>query len=254
MFSIRWEGKLIPKESGKYQFHMKSFDAKRIILDGKQLPIVYTSVEQYTDTMHLEADKEYSFVVETENTSTGAARFQLFWKTPSIFAKETSTEEREKTRKLYLPESKGWIDFWTGEKLVGGKEIIANAPIDIMPLYVKAGSIIPTGPFLEYSTEKPADPIELRIYPGDNGIFVLYEDENDNYNYEKGMYATIEFNWDDASSTLTIGKRKGEFPGMLKERTFNIVVVTKDQGTGVDIVVIPDQVVKYKGEEIILNF
>jgi alpha-D-xyloside xylohydrolase len=250
MFSIRWEGKLIPQETGKYQFHMKSFDAKRIILDGKQLPIVYTSVEQYTDTFNLEEDKEYSIVVETENSSTGAARMQLFWKTPSLFAKETAKEEREKTRKLYLPQAKGWIDFWTGEKIDGGQEIIANAPIDIMPLYVKAGSIIPTGPFIQYSTEKPADPIEVRVYPGDDGSFVLYEDENDNYNYEKGIYSTIEFKWDDTSHILTIGKRNGEFPGMLRQRTFNLVLVTKDHGAGVDIVVMPDEVVNYKGEEI----
>jgi alpha-D-xyloside xylohydrolase len=250
MYAIRWEGKLIPKETGKFQFHMKCFDAKRIILDGKQLPIVYTSTEQYTDTLHLQAGKEYSIVVETENTSTGAARMQLFWKTPSIFAAENAKVDREKKRTLYLPQGKGWVNFWTGESTNGGQKITTDAPIDIMPLFVKVGSIIPMGPFVQYATEKPADPIELRIYKGDNGSFVLYEDENDNYNYEKGIYSTIRFDWDDASKTLTISKRQGEFPGMLKQRTFEIVLVSGEHGAGLDIEVKPDKVVKYNGDEL----
>ncbi len=253
MFSIRWEGKLLPKETGKYQFHMKSFDAKRIYIDGKQLPIVYTSVEQYTDTLHFEAGKEYQIVVETENRSTGAARMQLFWKTPSIFAKEKQ-EARQKIRTLYLPQATGWYNFWTGEKMEGGKNITVDAPIEIMPLFVKAGSIIPMGPFLQYSTEKPANPIELRIYPGSNGEFVLYEDENDNYNYEKGIYSTIKFAWNDKDRTLIIGERKGEFPGMLKKRNFHIVIVNKNHGIGVDLESKPDKIVEYAGKELKINF
>ena len=98
-----------------------------------------------------------------------------------------------------------------------------SGPIETLPLFVRPGSIVPMGPFLQYSNEKPADPIELRIYAGANGTFTLYEDEGDTYRYEKGAYATIPFTWDDAAKTLTIGARKGEFPGMLKERTFNVV-------------------------------
>jgi len=98
---------------------------------------------------------------------------------------------------------------------------------------VKAGSIVPMGPFVQYSNEKPADPIELRIYPGADGSFTLYEDENDNYNYEKGVYATIGFHWDDAKRQLTVDARKGTFPGMLQARTFHVVVVGKGHGAGV---------------------
>jgi alpha-D-xyloside xylohydrolase len=103
-----------------------------------------------------------------------------------------------------------------------------------MPLYVKAGSIIPMGPFLQYATEKPADPIELRIYPGADGKFDLYEDENDNYNYENGQYTIIPFSWDDTGRTLTIGQREGEYGGMLKKRTFNIVLVNQSAGVGIE--------------------
>jgi alpha-D-xyloside xylohydrolase len=106
------------------------------------------------------------------------------------------------------------------------------------------------GPFLQYTGEKPADPIELRIYPGTDGEFTLYEDENDNYNYEQGIYSTIDFTWEDATRTLGISARKGEFPGMLSERTFQVVVVGQEHGTGVDITTMPDKSVKYTGEAI----
>ena len=109
------------------------------------------------------------------------------------------------------------------------------------------------GPFIQYAAEKPADPIELRIYPGADGTFTLYEDENDNYDYEKGVYATIAFHWDDAKRQLTIDDRKGSFPGMLKERTFNIVLVGKDHGTGVEITDNPDKTVRYQGDRQIIQ-
>ncbi len=250
MFSIRWEGRLIPKETGRHQFHMKSYDAKRMYLDGERLPIVYTSVEQYTDTVDLIAGREYGFVLETENSSTGAARMRLFWKTPSIFAKEQTVEDHPKTRPVYLPRSEGWIDFWTGEKFHGGQERASDAPIDKTPLFVRVGSILPMGPFVQYATEKPADPFELRIYPGADGRFVLYEDENDNYNYEKGIYATVDFRWNEAHRTLTIGKRQGTFPGMIRKRRFRIVVVSGNHGVGIDTTPDPDKIVEYDGTEV----
>ena len=141
---------------------------------------------------------------------------QLHWILPSQKKVDTNTLP-EKTRKVYLPGTSAWIDFWTGEKFTGGHTITTPAPIDIIPLYVKAGSMIPMGPYIQYATEKPADPIELRIYPGADGTFELYEDENDNYNYEKGKYALIPFSWNDKTKTLTISDRKGEFDGMLKK-------------------------------------
>lgn len=153
----------------------------------------------------------------------------------------------EKTRTVYLPKASNWYDFWTGKTIAGGQTINAAAPIETIPLYIKAGSIVPMGPFLQYATEKAADPIELRIYTGANGTFTLYEDENETYNYEKGDYAIIQFSWNDASRILTIADRKGEFPGMLKERTFNVVLVNENHGTGVEIVSTPDKVIKYDG-------
>jgi len=137
-----------------------------------------------------------------------------------------------KTKQVYLPKGSKWIDFWTGETYSGGNTIASNVPIDQIPLFVKGGSIIPLGPFQQYTSEKKADNLEVRIYPGANGTFTLYEDENDNYNYEKGAYSTIDFKWDDQIKTLTIGNRKGTFSGMLQKRIFRIVMVNKNNGTG----------------------
>ena len=155
-------------------------------------------------------------------------------------------------RQLYLPEAK-WYDFWTGIAGEGGRTINAIAPLDRLPLYVRAGSILPLGPDEEWSTEKPADPIELRIYRGANGDFTLYEDENDTYDYEKGVYAMIPFHWDDAAHTLTIGDRKGQFPGMLENRAFRVVLVSENHGVGVHLADEPDKVVEYSGKQITLT-
>jgi alpha-glucosidase (family GH31 glycosyl hydrolase) len=130
-----------------------------------------------------------------------------------------------KIQKIYLPEGADWYDFWTGEKIKGGQEISKAAPIDIIPLYIKAGTILPWGPKVQYAEEKNWDNLDIFIYPGTDTEFVLYEDENDNYNYEKGIYSTIKMKWNDTNQTLTIGTRKGEFPGMLSKRTFRITLL-----------------------------
>ena len=159
------------------------------------------------------------------------------------------TEPSANTRQVYLPEAK-WYDFWTGTEQAGGQMINAITPLARIPVYVRAGSIVPLGPDEEWSTEKPADPIELRIYRGANGDFTLYEDENDNYNYEKGAYATIPLHWDDASRTLTIGDRKGQFPGMLETRTFHIVIVRENHGVGINTADEPDKGIQYSGKQL----
>jgi len=155
-----------------------------------------------------------------------------------------------KTRSVYLPGGIQWYDFWTGKRLDGGQTIDAAAPIDIMPLYVKAGSILPMGPEMEYATQRPADSIELRIYPGANGTFKFYEDANDTYDYEKGAYATFNFSWNDQNKELEISARKGTFPGMLQKRIFNIVFVGEDKGTGLEAALQVDKIVKYDGKAV----
>jgi alpha-D-xyloside xylohydrolase len=162
------------------------------------------------------------------------------------------TEPGATTRHLYLPKTK-WFDFWTGSTVEGGKSIDAAAPLDRLPLYVRAGSIVPLGPDVEYAAEKPADPIELRIYKGADGSFTLYEDEDDTYNYEKGVHAVIPISWNEAQQRLTIGERKGQFPGMLERRTFHIVFVAEGHGTGVELTGKADKVVEYSGKQLVVE-
>ena len=134
-----------------------------------------------------------------------------------------------------------WYDFWTNEKYTGGKDILRPCPIDIMPVFIKAGTILPWGPEVQYSNEKAWDDLEIRVYPGADGSFTLYEDEGDNYNYEKGKYTIIPFCYDESTKTLTIHSREGSYDGMLKHRTFRIIFIgNKDK----------ERVVNYTGEEI----
>ena len=130
----------------------------------------------------------------------------------------------------------------------------APAPLDSLPLYVRGGSIVPLGPDEEYAAEKPADPIELRVYPGRDGDFTIYEDENDGYAYEHGVYATIPVHWDDARRTLTVGERKGSFPGMLASRTFNVVIAGPGHGIGRAVTANPDRVLEYSGAAVTASF
>jgi alpha-D-xyloside xylohydrolase len=122
-----------------------------------------------------------------------------------------------------------------------------------MPLFVKAGSIIPEGPELQFTAEKKADPITLRVYTGKDGFFALYEDENVNYGYEKGKFSRIPLRYNAASKTLTIGAREGTFDGMLEERSFNIIWVSSEKPSGFETSKNPDQVIRYNGKEIVVK-
>lgn len=162
------------------------------------------------------------------------------------------TDPGDNTRRLYLPPVK-WYDFWTGQQRSGGKFIVAPAPLGTLPLYVRAGSILPMGPLIQYTGEKPDAPIELRIYPGANGHFTLYDDDGTTYDYQKGACATIPIHWDDATQTLTIGSRHGSFPGMSKDRTFNIIWVAEGHGIGVRITKPFDRTVHYDGQQVTVH-
>jgi alpha-D-xyloside xylohydrolase len=136
---------------------------------------------------------------------------------------------KTQTVPVYLPQGADWYDFWTNEKLTGGTDWQRKTPVDELPVYVRAGSIIPLGPDVQYAGEKPGQNLEIRIYPGADAEFVLYEDENDTYNYEKGAYSTIKMLWKEADRTFTIEDRNGNFPGMRKERTFRVVVTGENK-------------------------
>ena len=159
------------------------------------------------------------------------------------------TEYKARTRTVYLPSGTSWYELRSGRHLTGGQTIEANAPYTDMPIFVKEGSIIPCGPDIQYATEKPAEPIRLFIYTGSDGSFTLYEDENVNYNYEKGKFSVIPLNYNEKDHILTIGKRQGEFPGMLGTRTFEIVWIGDGKPTDLTFQSKPDASVTYNGSQ-----
>ena len=148
----------------------------------------------------------------------------------------------QKATQVYLPQGTDWYDFWTNQKYPGGQTINRESTLDLIPLYIKAGSIVPIGPVVQYATEKPWDNLELKVYSGADGSFTLYEDEFDNYNYEKGAYTEIPMSWNDKTQQLTIGARKGAYEGMLADRQFTIV---KQDGTR--------KVINYKGKKVVVR-
>jgi alpha-D-xyloside xylohydrolase len=157
---------------------------------------------------------------------------------------------KERNKKLYLPAGQGWYNLYNGKYESGGKYLTEDAPYERMPVYVKEGSIIPFGPELQYTAEKPADTITLYVYTGKDAAFTLYEDENTNYNYEKGRFSNIPFVYNEANKTLTIDKREGSFNGMLAKRTFKIIWITKTKSKNLDFVQKEDAIVQYEGAKI----
>ena len=152
------------------------------------------------------------------------------------------------TRQVYLPAATKWFDFWTGQVLAGGQTVAAAAPLETLPLYVRAGSIVPMGPDVEYATQPTTGPTELRIYPGADGDFTFYEDENDTYNYEKGASSTFKFHWNDKLRQLTITDRRGTFPGMAASRNFSVVLVKPGHGASGEPTSQADKTVTYQGK------
>jgi alpha-D-xyloside xylohydrolase len=157
---------------------------------------------------------------------------------------------KQRSRDLYLPAGQGWYDFYSGKYFEGGHSITADASYERMPLFVKEGSILPAGPALQYTSERPADTITLFVYTGRDATFSIYEDEETNYNYERGAYSTIPVSWNEVNRTLTIGQREGSFTGMLQKRTFRVIWITKGKGKACNAELAADAQVTYKGKMI----
>ena len=157
---------------------------------------------------------------------------------------------KARNRSVYFPEKCGWYNLYTNEYVEGGQRLIVDAPYEQIPVFVREGAIIPFGPEMQWSDEKPAELINLYVYAGRDGQFQLYEDEGTNYNYEKGKYATIDIAYNDASKTVTFGARKGQFSGMLKNRRFNVVLVTKDAAKPLDLENPEGTMVQYNGKQV----
>ncbi|WP_101689480.1 glycoside hydrolase family 31 protein [Dysgonomonas massiliensis] len=206
----------------------KVWDMNDQFMFGKSILVAPILEAQYTPETFIKVDEKEGWDKKDSNNSDSNS---------SVDFKEI------KSAKVYLPKGTIWYDYWTNEKHNGGQEITIKTTLDMIPLYIKAGSIIPIGPKVQYATEKKWDNLTLKIYEGADGYFTLYEDEFDNYNYEKGDYTEIPISWENKSHKLTIGKRKGSFAGMIDKRKFTIVLQDGSQKT-----------VDYSGEEITISF
>jgi alpha-D-xyloside xylohydrolase len=172
------------------------------------------------------------------------------------------TEKGSTRREVYLPRGAapaaraagdGWYDFWTGTFKEPGQRFMAPAPYESLPVFVRAGSILPTGPELQYTAERPADPLTLWVYTGRDARFELYEDDGVSYGYEQGQFATIPLAWDEAKGTLTVGPRSGSFPGMLAKRQLRVVFVAKDAPVPHSATPAPAATVAYDGREVVVQ-
>ena len=164
------------------------------------------------------------------------------------------TQYQMYSKSLYLPEGSGWYDFWTGIFFRGGMSIQVPAPLDIIPVFAREGSILPLGPEKQYTGEKPSDPLQLLVYTGADGAFVLYEDDGLTYKYEQGEFSLIPFRWIEKEKTLEIGDRSGAFDGMLRQRTIEVHLVSPGHPCGYKQISRPDTTVSYDGKRITLSF
>ena len=242
---FRVHGYQTETEPWKYGVQVENNIRKMLDLRYRLMPYIYSEAWQITKNGSTIMRPLVMDFNNDENALTQSYEF-MFGKNLLV---APITEPDVKELSVYLPKTNGWYDFWTGKKYDGGQSIKADAPLDKIPIFVKAGSILPMGKFIQYTGQKSADTLEIRIYKGADGKFDLYEDQNDNYNYEKGIYSTIKFNWNDAKKVLVINGRKGSFPGMLNERTFNILLVNVNVGTGVGVTEKIEKIVKYNGTE-----
>lgn len=230
-FSVRWEGFFWATNSGFYVFRALADDGVRLWLNGVQLIDGWKdqAATYYNGRIFLDGGKLHPIRLEMYDRN-GDSRIQLAHR----FTQDEFDTDITK-RRVHLPRGHVWYDFWTGKMINGGRTITVTPPLDQMPIYVKAGSIIPMGPVRQYVAEHPDAPIELRVYPGRDAKFTLYEDEGDSYNYEGGLYSEIDLAWRDQSGQLEIASRRGGFPGMHTNRDFNVVIVSTNTGIGIEV-------------------
>lgn len=227
-FSARWTGSLVAPEDGQFELGVEGDDGYRLFIDGK-LAIDDWNIggKRYGSTKIALRQGQSVPVTLEYYQGAGDRNLRLAWRTPSQLASQAQNPGKaDTTMQTYLPAGTDWYDFWTHERFSGGATVTKDVPLDIFPLYVRAGAIVPMGPVVQYATERPDAPYEIRIYPGANGKFTVYEDDNETYDYEKGRYSTYDLIWNDAAKTLTVGARKGTYAGLVKTRVLNVVLAS----------------------------
>ena len=255
-FSGRWEGFLTAPKSGEFGIGIEGDDGFRLWLDGKLVveDWAFGAVRYHEARLSLSQGQKVAVKIEYFNAAFDRV-LRLSWRMPEDLKQmDIDLAKRHDEYSTYLPNGAQWYDFWTNERFNGGQSVTRPFPLDIEPLYVRAGSIVPMGPVVQYATQQPDAPYEIRIYPGANARFTVYEDDNETYDYEKGQYATYELSWNDAARKLTVGPRKGQFPGMMLIRQLKIVLAGKEQSAGSGDSKSSARTVTYQGKPIEVTF
>ena len=245
---FRIHGYQTETEPWKYGQKVEDNMRKMLNLRYRLLPYIYSEAWQVTKN----GSTMMRPLVMDFNTDTTAVNHQYQYMFGKSVLVAPVTEANASEWNVYLPKSAGWFDFWTGKHFNGGQSIKTDAPLDKIPLFVKTGSIIPMGKIIQYTGEKSADTLEIRVYKGADAKFDLYEDEGDNYNYEKGKYTVISFKWDEKHQSLTISDRKGNYTDSLAKRIFNVVLVSENRGSGIHSNSIGKKV-SYTGTKVIIK-
>jgi alpha-D-xyloside xylohydrolase len=233
-FSVRWQGFLIAPEDGEYELSLGGDDGFRLILDGQKVIDDWAvgAARYKSVTRRFSAGQRLAITIEYFQGD-GSRNLRFGWRLPSERAALGAANHAvDLNMETYLPAGSDWFDFWTNERFRGGRRVSRPAPLDILPLYVRAGSIVPMGPAVQYATEAPDAPYEIRIYPGANARFTIYEDDNETFAYEKGQRATYDLTWNDEARTLTVGTRAGAFPGMVRERPLHLALMSSENAGG----------------------
>ncbi len=249
-FSARWSGSLVAPESGEYEIGLEGDDGFALYLDGEKVIEDWkTGGRRYHGVKRKLRQGEHVKLDIDYYQGSGDRNVRLSWRTPNELARmERNRPGLETGVTTYLPAGADWYDYYSGEKIHGGQAHTREAPLDIIPLYVRAGSILPTGPLQQYATEKPDAPYDITVYAGADAEFTLYQDDNESYDYERGEYATVSLKWDDEKQVLSIGKRQGSFAGMTEKRELKVRLVSAEHPNA------PAQMVTYGGSSVTVTF
>jgi len=254
-FSGRWEGSITAPEDGDYEIGIEGDDGFRLWLDGKLVVEDWqTKGVRYQGTkITLRQGQMLSVKIEYFQGRKDRA-LRLSWRTPGQFRELAALKAaRDNVMETTLPAGADWVDFWTHERFTGGRVVRKECRLDTFPVYVRAGSIVPMGPVVHFASYKQNAAYEIRIYPGADATFTIYEDDNETYNYEKGQYATTELKWNDAARTLTVGPRKGSFPGMVLSRTLNVVLAVPGRNAGPAYTPSKVKTLVYEGRSVVVK-
>jgi alpha-D-xyloside xylohydrolase len=250
-YSVRYRGAIMTgARGGLHTFYVITDGGIRLLIDNRVL------IDEpgnrlrrtFAASVELSGGVKHPFRLEHRQFRPKDALLKLNWQEPEDPPGEPGT------RSVYLPRSGAWFDFWTGKKMAGGATVRADAPISHLPLYVPAGSIVPLGPEVQFAGEVTDGATEIRVYPGKDADFELYDDEGDTYEYEKGVYASVPIHWDEARRTLTLGAQQGSYTGGGPQRKFTIVIAGENHGTGAEPATSPDRAVSYRGKRVTVRF